>query len=61
MITMMKHRVKPLKGIGLNVYNLGDRIDSDIVPANLMGMRMVWVKQGFGQYWNVRQELDSVC
>ena len=29
---------------------LGDRIDNDIVPANKIGMKTVWIKQGFGSY-----------
>lgn len=35
---------------------IGDRIDNDIVPAKLLGMHTIWVKQGFGQYWNVQEE-----
>ena len=35
---------------------IGDRIDNDIVPAKLLGMHTIWVKQGFGQYWNVQGE-----
>ena len=31
---------------------IGDRIDNDIVPANLLGIHTIWVKQGFGKYWN---------
>lgn len=26
---------------------VGDRLDNDIVPANKIGMKTVWVKQGF--------------
>lgn len=29
---------------------VGDRIDNDIVPANKIGMKTVWIKQGFGKY-----------
>lgn len=32
---------------------IGDRIDNDIVPAKKLGMKTVWVKQGFGRYWNI--------
>lgn len=28
---------------------VGDRLDNDIVPANKIGMKTVWVKQGFGR------------
>lgn len=28
----------------------GDRIDNDILPANKIGMKTVWIKQGFGGY-----------
>ena len=29
---------------------VGDRIDNDIIPANKIGMKTVWIKQGFGKY-----------
>ncbi len=31
---------------------IGDRIDNDIIPANEIGMKTVWVKQGYGTYWS---------
>ena len=31
---------------------IGDRIDNDIIPANEIGMKTVWVKQGYGKYWS---------
>lgn len=34
---------------------IGDRIDNDIVPAKSLGMHTIWVKQGFGQYWNIQE------
>lgn len=30
---------------------IGDRIDNDIVPANLLGMHTVWIKQSMWRYW----------
>ena len=35
---------------------IGDRIDNDILPAKRMGIRTVWIRQGFGQYWNITHE-----
>ncbi len=32
---------------------IGDRLDNDIVPAKKLGMRAIWVKQGFNAYQNV--------
>ena len=32
---------------------VGDRLDNDIVPAKKLGMRAIWVKQGFNVYQNV--------
>lgn len=29
---------------------VGDRIDNDIIPANRIGMKTVWIKQGFDAY-----------
>lgn len=43
----------------VNAIMIGDRIDNDIVPAKRMGMNTIWIKQGFGQYWNIRQEMEK--
>ena len=34
----------------------GDRIDNDIVPAKKMGMHTIWVKQGYGGYWQLQDD-----
>lgn len=33
-----------------NAAMIGDRIDNDIEPANRLGMRTIWVRQGFSIY-----------
>lgn len=33
-----------------NAVMIGDRIDNDIEPANRLGMRTIWVRQGFSIY-----------
>ena len=38
---------------------IGDRIDNDIVPAKKLGMKTIWVKQGFGKYWNITSEEEK--
>lgn len=42
-----------------NAVMIGDRIDNDILPAKLMGMHTIWIKQGFGQYWNIGNEFEK--
>ena len=37
---------------------IGDRIDNDIIPANALGMRTIWIRQGFGKYWVVTEEME---
>ncbi|MCH5316784.1 MAG: HAD-IIIA family hydrolase [Eubacterium sp.] len=33
-----------------NAVMVGDRLDNDIVPANEIGMKTIWIKQGLGGY-----------
>ena len=53
---------------------IGDRLDNDILPAQSLGMKTVWVRQGFGAYGDPRMlskppdlviqsmsELEAVC
>ncbi len=42
-----------------NSIMIGDRIDNDIVPAKRMGMNTIWIKRGFGQYWNIKEEFEE--
>lgn len=43
----------------VNAVMIGDRIDNDIVPAKMLGMRTIWIKQGFGKYWNITGENEK--
>ena len=38
---------------------IGDRIDNDILPAKKLGMYTMWVKQGFGKYWNITSDEEK--
>ena len=38
---------------------IGDRIDNDILPAKRKGMRTVWIRQGYGQYWTITHEAEK--
>jgi HAD superfamily hydrolase (TIGR01549 family) len=42
-----------------NAIMIGDRVDNDIIPAKLLGMHTIWIKQGFGQYWNITEEIEK--
>ena len=37
---------------------VGDRIDNDIVPAKEIGMKSIWIKRGFGKYWQIANEME---
>ncbi|MCI8308128.1 MAG: HAD family hydrolase [Lachnospiraceae bacterium] len=41
-----------------NAVMVGDRIDNDIVPAKQIGMKTIWVKQGFGKFWTIAGESE---
>lgn len=38
---------------------IGDRVDNDIVPAKLLGMHTIWIRQGFGKYWRISSETEK--
>lgn len=38
---------------------IGDRIDNDIVPAKAVGMRTIWIKQGFAQYQEAKNDFEK--
>lgn len=42
-----------------NAVMIGDRIDNDIEPAKRMGMKTIWIKQGFGGLWNICKEDEA--
>ena len=42
-----------------NAVMIGDRIDNDIVPAKRMGMKTIWIEQGFGKFWNIANESEK--
>ena len=37
---------------------VGDRLDNDIAPAKLLGMKTVWVRQGFAKYQSINSESE---
>ena len=42
-----------------NAIMIGDRIDNDIIHAKKLGFHTIWIKQGFGQYWNITKEEET--
>lgn len=38
---------------------IGDRIDNDIVPANMLGMHTVWIKQSMWRYWKQTNKVEE--
>ena len=44
---------RAFKSVGCSAENsvmIGDRLDNDIAPAKSLGMKTVWIKQGFSVY-----------
>lgn len=42
-----------------NAVMIGDRLDNDIVPANALGMKTVWIRQGFCRFFTPRTALEK--
>ena len=42
-----------------NAVMIGDRIDNDIEPANKLGMKTIWVKQGFAIYQTPMNDIQK--
>lgn len=42
-----------------NTVMIGDRLDNDILPAKKLGMKTVWVRQGFAKYRTVHNESEN--
>lgn len=38
---------------------IGDRLDNDIIPAKQLGMKTVWVRQGFAKYQSINSENEQ--
>lgn len=38
---------------------IGDRLDNDIAPANKMGMKTIWVRQGFAKYQSASSDKEQ--
>ncbi len=38
---------------------IGDRLDNDIAPAKSVGMKTVWIRQGFGRLRRPRDDADT--
>lgn len=42
-----------------NAVMIGDRLDNDIVPAKKIGMKTIWIKQGFAVYQSPKNESEK--
>lgn len=42
-----------------NAVMIGDRLDNDVVPAKKLGMKTVWVRQGFAKYQAVHNDNEK--
>lgn len=38
---------------------IGDRLDNDIVPAKQLGMKTIWVRQGFAKYQSIKNDNEQ--
>lgn len=42
-----------------NAVMIGDRLDNDIAPANSIGMKTIWIKQGFGRFSTPQKDMEE--
>jgi len=42
-----------------NAVMVGDRLDNDIIPAKSIGMKTIWIKQGFGGLATPSNEMET--
>lgn len=42
-----------------NAVMIGDRLDNDIIPAKRMGLKTIWIRQGFGGLGKPLTEEDT--
>ena len=47
-VRIFEHALKLAKCQSEEACMIGDRIDNDVIPAKSIGMKTIWVKQGFG-------------
>lgn len=45
--------------ISENAFMIGDRLDNDIEPAKKLGMKTIWVRQGFSVYQQPINEFQN--
>ncbi len=50
--------LKRAKCLPQNAFMIGDRLDNDIEPAKKLGMKTIWVKQGFSVYQQPMNEFQ---
>ncbi|MGM9977529.1 MAG: HAD family hydrolase [Clostridium sp.] len=41
-----------------NTIMIGDRLDNDIKPAKSIGMKTIWIKQGFSKFYTIKTEKE---
>ena len=41
-----------------DAFMIGDRIDNDILPAKNIGIKTIWVQQGFGGLWVIKNDSE---
>ena len=46
------YALKKANCIAENAFMVGDRLDNDIIPAQKLGMKTIWIKQGLGGLGN---------
>lgn len=56
---IFRYALAKMSLIGEQAMMIGDRLENDIAPAKALGMKTLWIRQGFARYQQTRSPADT--